>query len=294
MEFIHASDWQLGMTRWFLELNGSEAQARFHESRLDTIDRIGELAASGGAEFIIVVGGVPDPSTLLNRVPLRALERVVKLPVSVYLLPGNHDAFDAFSVSRRNAFESLEDRGVYIIRDSEPTFIRGGVELISVPVCGRYSADDIMAGIVVELELADGIRVMVVYGQVEGFGADAGATTDLTSLGQTTDREMLYHVALGDSHSMSRLDHVGRTYFSSAHETTAYDDKKRDSGNTLVAEIAEDDLAKGSATMAPHRMGQWAFRVIDMDITDTGDLSELFAELDGIEARTDTAVKHSL
>ena len=48
MKFIHTSDWQLGMTRWFLELDGGEAQARFHESRLNAIDRIGELAISEG------------------------------------------------------------------------------------------------------------------------------------------------------------------------------------------------------------------------------------------------------
>ncbi|MDU4704964.1 MAG: metallophosphoesterase, partial [Corynebacterium sp.] len=147
MKFIHTSDWQLGMTRWFLELDGGEAQARFHESRLNAIDRIGELAISEGAEFIVVAGDVFDSNTLPDKVFLRALERIAKLPVPVYFLPGNHDALDASSIYRRSAFESLEDRGVYVIRDSAPIAIRDGVELIGVPVRGKYSADDIVAEI---------------------------------------------------------------------------------------------------------------------------------------------------
>ena len=294
MKFIHTSDWQLGMTRWFLELDGGEAQARFHESRLNAIDHIGELATSEGAEFIVVAGDVFDSNTLPDKVFLRALERIAKLPVPVYLLPGNHDALDASSIYRRSAFESLEDRGVYVIRDSEPISIRDGVELIGVPVRGKYSADDIVAELATELEPADGIRVMVAHGQVEGFGADAGATIDLTSLEQAIDRGALHYVALGDSHSTSQLDHAGRVYFSGAHETTAYDDKERDSGNALVVDIAEDDPEKGTVTVASHRVGRWAFHAIDMDITGAEDLDEFFAELDGIEAKTDTAVKYSL
>ena len=39
--FIHTSDFQLGMTRWFLK---GEAQGRFNDDREAAIVRLGELA----------------------------------------------------------------------------------------------------------------------------------------------------------------------------------------------------------------------------------------------------------
>lgn len=294
MKFIHTSDWQLGMTRWFLELDGGEAQARFNENRLDAIDRIGELAKSEGAEFIVVAGDVFDSNTLPERVFKRALDRIGKLPAPVYLLPGNHDALDASSIYRRKAISDLEEQDVYVLRDSSPITIREGVELIGVPVRGKYSADDIVAEVAGELEPTDGLRVMVAHGQVEGFGDDAGATIELARLEQAIERGALHYVALGDSHSTSKLDSSGRVYFSGAHETTAYDDKERDSGNALVVNIEEDGANHGAVTVTPHRVGKWSFHAIDMDITGQEDLDAFFAELDGLDAKTDTAVKYSL
>ncbi|MDO5029429.1 MAG: DNA repair exonuclease [Corynebacterium sp.] len=294
MKFIHTSDWQLGMTRWFLELDGGEAQARFNESRLDAIDRIGELATSEDAEFIVVAGDVFDSNTLPEKVFLRALDRIAKLPVPVYLLPGNHDALDASSIYRRKAFESLEQQGVYVLRDTNPIAIREGVELVGVPVRGKYSADDIVAEAAAELEPTDGIRVMVAHGQVEGFGDEGGATIDLASLEHAIERGALHYVALGDSHSTSQLDGSGRVFFSGAHETTAYDDKERGSGNVLVVDIAESGPDRGEVTVVPHRVGKWSFHAIDMHISSAEDVDAFFAELDGIESKTDTAVKYSL
>ena len=53
VKFIHTSDFQLGMTRWFLE---GEAQARFNDDRMESVVRLGELARETGAEFIVVAG----------------------------------------------------------------------------------------------------------------------------------------------------------------------------------------------------------------------------------------------
>lgn len=43
--FIHTSDWQLGMGRWFL---GVEGDARYNQARIDVIQRIGTLARERG------------------------------------------------------------------------------------------------------------------------------------------------------------------------------------------------------------------------------------------------------
>ena len=55
VRFILTADWQLGMTRHFLE---GEAQARFAQARIDAIRTIGRLAAEQGALFVGVGGDV--------------------------------------------------------------------------------------------------------------------------------------------------------------------------------------------------------------------------------------------
>ena len=53
MRFLHTSDWQLGITRYFLS---EEAQARFTQDRIDAIRAIGRLAEVEKAEFVVVAG----------------------------------------------------------------------------------------------------------------------------------------------------------------------------------------------------------------------------------------------
>ena len=96
--FIHTSDLQLGMRRKFLSL---EAQSRFDDARLRAVTRLGEIAQDRGAEFIVVAGDVFEHNSLEPTTLGRALEALRKLPVPVYLLPGNHDPLVADSIFQR-------------------------------------------------------------------------------------------------------------------------------------------------------------------------------------------------
>ena len=109
--FIHTSDLQLGMRRKFLS---PEAQSRFDDARLRAVTRIGELAVERGAEFIVVAGDVFEHNSLEPKTLGRALEVLRKLPVPVYLLPGNHDPLVADSILSRT--EGIE--GVHVLGDS--------------------------------------------------------------------------------------------------------------------------------------------------------------------------------
>ena len=50
VRFLHTSDWQLGMTRHYLE---GEAQSRYTGDRVETIRRIGELARARGWASVV-------------------------------------------------------------------------------------------------------------------------------------------------------------------------------------------------------------------------------------------------
>ena len=294
MKFIHTSDWQLGMTRWFLEADGGEAQARFAEDRLQAIDRIGELATTSGAEFIVVAGDVFDSNTMPEQTFQRALERIRSLPVPVYLLPGNHDALDASSIYHRAAFTELADDSVVVIRDSTPLSPRPGVELIGIPVRSKFHADDEIGLTVSELEATSGIRLIVGHGQVEGFGQDTGSLIDMEAIESAIARGAIHYLALGDSHSSAQLDRSGRVWFSGAHETTAFDDRERDSGNVLIVEISEEAEDFGAVTVTPHPVGQWRFMALDREFATFADAEHFLEELDTIPAKTTAVVKYSL
>ena len=95
MRFVHTADWQLGMTRYFL--NG-EAQPRYSAARRDVVAGIGPLARDAGAEFVVVAGDVFEDNQLAPRDVSQSLEAMRAIGIPVYLLPGNHDPLDAASV----------------------------------------------------------------------------------------------------------------------------------------------------------------------------------------------------
>ena len=95
MRFVHTADWQLGMTRYFL--NG-EAQPRYSAARRDAVAGLGPLAAETGAEFVVAAGDVFEHNQLAPRVVGQSLEAMRVIGVPVYLLPGNHDPLTPESV----------------------------------------------------------------------------------------------------------------------------------------------------------------------------------------------------
>ena len=88
VRFAHTADWQLGMTRHFL--NG-EAQPRYSASRREAVAALGPVAAASGAEFVVVSGDVFEHNQLAPREVSLSLEAMRGIGVPVYLLPGNHD-----------------------------------------------------------------------------------------------------------------------------------------------------------------------------------------------------------
>ena len=83
--FLHTSDLQLGMTRWFLQ-ETEDAQALFDAARVEAITRLGEKAIEYQCDFIIVAGDVFEHNSISAKTRERALAALAALPVDVYLL----------------------------------------------------------------------------------------------------------------------------------------------------------------------------------------------------------------
>lgn len=293
--FLHTSDWQLGMTRWFFKDDGADAQTRFTQDRIDAIGRIGQVAQDIGAEFIVVAGDVFDSNTLPERVVRRALDAMEALPVPVYLLPGNHDALEAGSIYHRPEFEKYQEKGIFVLRDSEPVAVRSGVEIVGAPLRSKVIYENPANEVLENLTAADGVqRVLVAHGQVQSFGADAEATIDLEAADRAIDAGKVHYIAVGDKHSTEQLDSRGFMWFSGSHETTDFDHVEKDSGNVLEVRIDESAPVGTPPTVVPHKVGTWKFHCSQRDCASVHDVEDWLDSLQAIANKPRVAVKYSL
>src|SRR6056297_666105 len=143
MRFLHTSDWQLGMTRAFLT---PEASPRFSQARIDAIAVLGRLAAEHEAKFIVVAGDVFESSQISRETLVRTLEALKRVPVPVFLLPGNHDPLDGASIFATKEFRDAPDH-VIVIRDQTPIPVPGaeGVEVVGSPWRTKHPNADLCA-----------------------------------------------------------------------------------------------------------------------------------------------------
>ena len=288
--FIHSSDFQLGMTRWFLN---EEAQSRFDDSRLRAITRLGDLAVETGAEFIVVAGDVFDANALSERTMGRALDAIDALPVPVYLLPGNHDPLVPGA-----ALEKADARAnITVLRDNTPVEHRPGVEIVGAPLLARYASEDLAAKAIAELEPTDAIRILVAHGQTEGrSGDESEVLLSRPNLERALKDGVIDYVALGDTHSAGPVGPSGQIWFSGSPETTDFHDRRENvagnevnSGKALVV-----NANKQSVEVTEHQVGEWTFEALHWDVADGEDVKHLLAELDAYPEKGRTVVKYSL
>ena len=171
MRFLHTGDWQLGMTRHFLD---DGAQARFTEARFQAVVRMAEIAREEGCAFAVVAGDVFETNQVGRETVRRALEALRAWTVPVYLLPGNHDPLDGASVYSRGMFLDEKPDTVRVLRDVGPHRVpeAPGVELVGLPWHSKRPAFDPVA-VWRGLPPAEHPRVLVAHGAIDALTPEA-------------------------------------------------------------------------------------------------------------------------
>jgi DNA repair exonuclease SbcCD nuclease subunit len=169
MRFVHTADWQLGMTRYFL--NG-EAQPRYSAARREAVAGLGPLATEVGAEFVVVAGDVFEHNQLSPRVVSQSLEAMRAIAVPVYLLPGNHDPLDASSVYTSALFLAECPDNVTVLDRAGVHEVRPGLQIVAAPWRSKAPTIDLVGDVLDDLP-ADGVtRIVVGHGGVDVFEPD--------------------------------------------------------------------------------------------------------------------------
>ncbi|MGB3762720.1 MAG: DNA repair exonuclease [Ornithinimicrobium sp.] len=286
--FLHTADWQIGMTRRWLQ---PADQARFDQDRLTAIRSAGRLARDRGCAFVVVAGDVFESNQLRQGTVLRALEAMGEMGVPVYLLPGNHDPLDAMSIYRHPTFLGACPDTVTVLESEGPYEVAPGVEIVAAPWRGKHPGRDLVADALARVGPADGtLRVLVGHGGVDvldpsGRNPNAIATGPLFDAVQAGQ---IHYVALGDRHSRTDVGGRGCVWYSGTIEVT--DPREEAPGDVLIVELS----AEGGAQVLAHHIGAWDFRSLTRDLSSSDDVDQLLEELNSTPMKEKVVVKLAL
>lgn len=292
MRFLHTADWQLGMTRHFL--NG-EAQPRYSAARRDAVAGLGELARRTDAEFVVVAGDVFEHNQLAPREVSQSLEAMRAIGVPVYLLPGNHDPLDASSVYTSALFVAECPDNVVVLDRAGVHDVRPGLQIVAAPWRSKAPTTDLVGDVLADLP-ADGVtRVVVGHGGVDILdpGKDKPSLIRLAPVEAALARGAVHYVALGDKHSRMKVGSSGRVWYSGSPEVTNYDDIESDPGHVLVVDIDEADPRR-EVSISSERVGRWRFVTLRRSVDNDRDVADLDINLDLLDDKERTVVRLAL
>ncbi|MCL0067209.1 metallophosphoesterase [Thermodesulfovibrionales bacterium] len=240
------------MTRHFFS---EGVQERFAQSRFDAIRKLGRIAKEEECRFMVVCGDVFESNLVDRKTVVRALEALKDVPVSVYLLPGNHDPLDAVSVFRSTTFLERKPAHVHVIENTTPIRVDEGIEIVGIPWTSKRPLQDLVALTTGKLEpIVDMLRVCVAHGMVDSLSPnpDDPALISLHAAENAISQNKIHYLALGDRHSLTQVGSSGRIWYAGTPEPTDYNEVK--SGFALVSTISEE----GVTTKAVN-VGRWKF-----------------------------------
>lgn len=287
VRFLHTGDWQLGMTRHFLE---SESQALYTEARFEAIRALGRVARDRACEFVVCCGDVFEFNEVDARTVARSCDALATVPVPVWLLPGNHDPLNTATVFRSRTFQARKPANVHVIKDEAPIEVRPGVEIVGAPWMSKRPLVDLVARALAPLETPkSGVRIVVAHGCVDILSPDDAnpALISLAAAESAIAAGKLHYLALGDRHSISDVGTSGRVRYAGTPEATDYDEIEP--GHVLVVEVDA-----GNVKVEPVRVGTWRFLREKVQLSGDADLSLLQERLAGLEDKGVSIVKLDL
>lgn len=293
IRFLHTADWQWGMPAHFLR--NEEARARYKAARLDAVHRIGEIVKREQCAFVLVCGDTFDANQLKRETVLRSFEALRQIDVPVYILPGNHDPYEAGSIYRTPEFEQFaSDAGhVHVLAEPGIHRVSEDLEIVAAPWLSKRPTDDLVAAQLRALAPAPSgpIRILAGHGALDTSSPDADLLYLISrnELRSALEERRVHYVALGDRHSSTDLGLDRRAWYSGTPEVTDYDEQEP--GYVLVVEL--DNMGE-HCTVKPQQTGRWTFTVREAQLDGAADVEELDKGLRAMPAKDTTAVKLAL
>jgi DNA repair exonuclease SbcCD nuclease subunit len=287
VRFAHTADWQLGMTRHYLSPG---AQGRYDQARLDAIGRIGQVAQDEGCEFVVVCGDVFEHVRVARKTAAPALRELGRLPVPVYLLPGNHDHLASAGIYASHWFGAERPANVHVLDRPGIVEVRPGVELLAAPWDGKQpptgQIDRLAASAPIIAPEAATVRIAVGHG---GVDTEAAKLTEdpisVVALEKALDERRVDAVLLGDRHSVTRVGDTGRIWYSGTPEPTST--RELEPGCVLVVDAEPHREPK----VTRHQVAAWTFAERRFELRGADSVNDVLAWLDDFPSPERTVAK---
>jgi DNA repair exonuclease SbcCD nuclease subunit len=286
--FLHTSDWQLGMTRRFLN---PDAQARYSQARLDAVKRIAALAEAERCICVVVAGDIFEFERMDRATVAKTLETMRDAAVPFLLLPGNHDPHHDDSVYASGQFRRNCPRNVVVLADAAPVRVADDLEIVGAPWHSKHPVGNPVIKTVADLPPAPaGVhRVCLAHGPADirahADGAEAPIPVDFLEKAVTDGK--IHFAALGDRHSTDTLDAAGRIRYSGTPEATDFDEVKP--GYVQVIDLSPDAVA-----VHEHKIGVWTFTKLERELVGPDDVDTLLRDLRGLPEKSATVLRLDL
>ncbi len=288
IRFLHTSDWQLGMTRYFLS---EGPQERYNQSRFDAIRTLGKIAKEANCQFMAVCGDVFESNQVDRKTIARALEALKEVPVPVWIIPGNHDPLNEASVFLSSSFIQGKPNHIEVITDVSPIQIGENLELVGAPWLSKRMDVNPFYKAIAPLEPVTGVtRIIMAHGIIDSFTPkkDDPLILSAESLEHVINEKKSSFIALGDRHTRTKIGAGERIWYSGTPEVTDFGEE--DAG---YAQIVELDCDKVKVT--PAQVGQWRFVEKNrVDINSIEDIETLRHMLEELDKKERTVVKLNL
>lgn len=254
--FIHTADWQLGKP--FSRVDDPDRRGDLRRQRLDTIDRIGEIARQQQAGFVVVAGDIFDshrpPESLISM----ALARIGTLGLPVYVIPGNHDHGGPGCLWESDHFKREQAAlapDLTVLLTAEPVE-RNDCLLLPCPLLRRQAASDPTAWIR-SLDFTafdDRPRVVLAHGSTVNFQSEAdeedepGQANFIDLARLSSQLEELDYIALGDWHGFVQAG--DKAWYAGTHETDRFPKTGQKPGHVACVKVrrGHDPLVEAIAT----------------------------------------------
>jgi DNA repair exonuclease SbcCD nuclease subunit len=173
--------------------------------------------------------------------------------------------------------------------------VRPGLEIVAAPWRSKAPTADLVTEVLDGLP-ADGVtRVLVAHGGVDTLDPDPGRPSliRLAAVQEALSRGAVHYAALGDKHSVTRVDATGRVWYSGSPEVTNYDDIEAEPGYVLLVDIDESAAERPVRVDARH-VGRWRFVTLRRHVDTSRDVADLDVNLDLLPDKDCTAVRLAL
>ena len=289
LRLLHTSDWQLGMTRHFLN---SDAHPRFDQERIDAVTRIASIADNEHCDLVVVAGDVFESNYLDRQYLLRCLEALRSFHVPVVLVPGNHDPSDPASIYTSRQFRSACPPQIVVAHDTTPLQFPD-LECVIYPApwpSKRVTMDLVTQACTAVRPDSARYRVVVGHGAVDTIvpSFDNPAAILLSDLEPYLTSSIVHYVALGDRHSRTEVGETGRCWYSGTPVVTDFDETEPNS--VLLVDLADD----GTVSLQTRETSQWRFIDLAADFIGRVSVDQLRERLDAIAHKHTVVLRLSL